>query len=306
MTWLYDKLAPPVASDRLPSVRILVGLYSLIYLLIRTPSFVRLATLPASSFEPVGLAHLVPTPVSGVTFGVAAALTLVLGVSFTVGYRYRWVAPAYALFLLGLLSYRNSFGMVFHTENLMVLHVAALALSPAARALSIDARNTAPRAATSRADGLALQVLNVATVTAYFLAGVAKVRASGFNWATGEILRNQIAFDNVRKDLLGDSHSPFAEYVVGHASLFIPFAVLTLVIELLAPLALFHRRLGHVWAVLMWSFHFGILLLMWILFPYPLSFIAFIPLFAPERFLGPWVRRLTSRWAPRAREGATS
>ena len=36
-------------------------------------------------------------------------------------------------------TYRSSFGMIFHTENLWVVHVALLATAPAADAWSIDA-----------------------------------------------------------------------------------------------------------------------------------------------------------------------
>ena len=47
--------------------------------------------------------------------------------------------PIAAALLLWTLSYRNSWGLPFHTENLLVLHVIALALAPAADAWALGA-----------------------------------------------------------------------------------------------------------------------------------------------------------------------
>ena len=40
---------------------------------------------------------------------------------------YRVTAPLAALGMLWVTAYRNSWGMVFHTENLLVIHLAVLA-----------------------------------------------------------------------------------------------------------------------------------------------------------------------------------
>ena len=68
---------------------------------------------------------------------------LPFGVAFMLGYRYRWCAPVFAIALLWITSYRSSFGMKFHTENLLVLHILLLAFAPAADACSLDARRGA-------------------------------------------------------------------------------------------------------------------------------------------------------------------
>src|SRR5690606_2157053 len=71
---------------------------------------------------------------------VLLALTALLGVAFVAGWRHHVLAPAYAVALLASLTYSNSWQHVAHTENLLVLHTAVLAVAPAALAWSLDAR----------------------------------------------------------------------------------------------------------------------------------------------------------------------
>ena len=173
-----------------------------------------------------------------------------------------------------------------------MLHVIGLSLTDAADAFSLDGRRDPERASSSsRNHGFGLQLLTAMTATAYVLAGVAKLRISGLQWASGDILRNQIAHDNLRKALLGDWYSPIGGWAIRYAWLFRPFAVLTLVFELAAPFALLGGRVGRAWALSVWSFHVGVLALMWIAFPYQLSFVAYAPLFASERLVGWALRR---------------
>ena len=125
----------------------------------------------------------------------------------------------------------------------------------------------------------------MATITAitYLLAGVAKLRHAGFEWLDGDVLLGHVAWDNLRKIELGDVHSPIGAWLAGHAWVFAPLAWLSMILELGAPLSLIHKRIAAVWAIGMWSFHVGVLMIMMILFAYPLSGIAFAPHFAVER-----------------------
>jgi hypothetical protein len=184
--------------------------------------------------------------------------------------------------LFWVLTYRNSFGQVFHTENLLLLHVVILAAAPAADAYSLDSRGRAPAPADGRY-GWPVLLMCMVTALAYFISGQTKLRNAGLDWLDGENLRNYVAYDNLRKIELGDSHSPLAEWVVPHAWLFTPLAFFTLVVELGAPLALLHRRIAWVWVAGAWLFHAGILALMAIVFPYPLAGVAFAPFFPLER-----------------------
>ncbi|MBK8942954.1 MAG: hypothetical protein IPM79_36495 [Polyangiaceae bacterium] len=281
-----DDLVRPIApAERLAAVRLLVGTFALIYLLVRLGSFASVATHDAGDFAPAGPARLLSGPIPAWGVYGAVALTLAFGVTFLVGWRFKITGPLYAASLISVLAYRNSFGMIFHTENLMVMHVAILALSDSAAAYSLDAKREGATPEPARRYGFALQWLGVVTAVAYVLAGVAKLRVSGLGWAGGEILRNHIVYDNLRKHLLGDSFSPLGAWTARHTWLFPPLAVLTLIFELGAPIALLRGRIAKAWALVAWSFHVGVLALMWILFPYQLFFIAFASFFEPEKLV---------------------
>jgi len=174
---------------------------------------------------------------------------------------------------------------------LLVLHIAALALAPASDAWSIDKWRGWTRESEA-GHGWPIKLLVALTAATYMLAGIAKLRIAGLDWIDGELLRNQIAIDNLRKALLGDAIAPLATQFLHHPQLFTAFSALTICLELGAPLALVSRRFGWVWAGAVWGFHLGVVLLMNIWFLYPLVFIPFLPLFHCERPIQ-WVIRRT-------------
>ncbi len=291
--WFFQR-AP---ASRLAAIRLLVGAFCVAYLLIRSAHVLTLASNPAARFHPVGpvsvLSSPLPAPVHYAVFG----LTLLAGLAFTLGWRYRITGPAFALLATWVFAYRCSWGMIFHTEHLLTLQLLVVGFSPAADALSLDARDRPPPALDGR-HGWPLRLLAVATVIAYLLAGIAKLRVSGLEWMNGDILRLHVAYDNLRKIELGDWHSPIGVVLVRYPWLFPPLAWLSVVLEMGAPLALLHPRLGKLWALGIWSFHVGVLAMMWILFAYPLSFLPFLCFFEPEHFfetgrgkrMGSWLR----------------
>jgi hypothetical protein len=138
--------------------------------------------------------------------------------------------------------------------------------------------------------------MSIVTVATYVLAGLAKLRTSGLDWITGTVLRDQIAQDNLLKDLFGAPSSPLASVVLGHAWLFPPMAAFAVAVELGAPVALLGGRWRNVWVVAAWVFHLGILVLMTTFFPYPLSGVAFASMFAVEYL----PRRVAERWRQRS------
>ena len=252
--------------ERLRALRILIGGYALAYLLARLPEFYQVAKYGAANFRPVGVVRILDAPLSP-TIVLVIAIATVIALGFMVlGRAYEVAAPLAAMGLLWTLTYRNSWGMVFHTENLLVLHVIALAVTPRDKAWPV-------------------KLLAALTVLTYLLAGIAKLRIAGLAWADGELLRNQIAVDNLRKALLGDGVAPLAQLFLDQMPLLTVFAVLTLVIEIGAPLALLDRRVGYVWAVTAWAFHLGVVLLMNIWFPYPLFGFAYLPLLPAEKII---------------------
>ena len=271
----------PVPAERLAMMRILVGTFAAVYLAAQGITLWKLPTLPVRSFAPVGvLRYVLEEPIGAGLWRAMVIATGALAVAFTVGVAHRVLAPVFAVLLLLVLSYRNSWGMVFHTENLLALHVIVLALVPAADAWSVGARGTP--AADGRY-GWPLRAMAAVTCAAYVLAGIAKLRIGGLDWISGEELRDQVAIDNLRKVLLGSTPSGLATPLLEHPGFFTAFAALTVVIELGAPVALVGGRVAGLWALGAWSFHVGVVLLMKIVFPYPLVGLAFAPLFAVER-----------------------
>jgi len=116
-------------------------------------------------------------------------------------------------------------------------------------------------------------------------ARAAKLNHAAIEWATGDILRNYVAYDNLRKVELGDWHSPLEASLVQHGWIFKPLAFLTLAAELFAPLAFFGRRSRTVWVVVIWTFHVGVFATMAIIFPYQISGVAFASFFGVECLL---------------------
>jgi hypothetical protein len=314
----------------LAAVRVLVGAYALVYLVARTPHLVDLAGLPRHRWQPVGLLVNLVSPPSGAAAALVLGSTAAAGVAFVAGWCWRLAGPAFALGTLVTTTYGASFGHILHTENLLVLHLLVLAVTPAADAWSMDARHVGERplrrrrrrpgaspagahpprgaapgtfTASVRAPagryGFPLRLLALVTVLTYAIAGWAKLRNGGDAWLSGNGLRNQVAFDNLRKVLLGDPWSPLGARLVGVGWLWPPLGWATLAVELGAPLALLHRRGRAVWAGAAWAFHLGTLALMAIFFPYPLSGVAFAPMFPVERA----VRRLSAMLPRRGSTG---
>jgi len=112
------------------------------------------------------------------------------------------------------------------------------------------------------------------------VAGVAKVAGElGWSWMVGEALRDQIAVDALRKEVLGARASPLAFTLYDQIWLFSAAGTGTLLLELGAPLALLHRRLSTLWVLGAFCMHWGILLVMGIQFRYQLSGLVFLSFF---------------------------
>jgi hypothetical protein len=275
-------------------LRVLVGTYASVWLLVRIPAHLDHAAPRSSQWDPVGVLAPFDRPLPDLLVVAVALLAPVLGVAFVVGWRHRIVAPAFAVVLLGVTTLDSSWGQVFHTENLLVLHVAVLAIAPSADALRLG-RAPAPPSEDGHY-GWAPKLMAVVVVLAYVAAGVAKLRVSGAGWLDGDVLRNLVAHDNLRKSLLGDSYSPLGTAAVAHSWLFAPMAVFTLAVELGAPVALLGGRWRNAWVTAALVFHAGVLALMAVVFPYQLLGVAFLCLFPVERVL----TRLPDGW-PRDR-----
>jgi predicted DCC family thiol-disulfide oxidoreductase YuxK len=287
-------------ARRLAVLRLLVGGYSLYYL---GSSYFQLpirASGPPGTYEPVGLAWLLPGPLPPWVFQGVLLATLVTNVAFVVGWRFRVAGPLFGVLLAYLLCYRNSWGMIYHSDNLLVLHALVLGLSRAADALSVDAlvqhaRQVGrarlfdvPRALTSWEYGWPIRLVCAVTCLTYFLAGIAKVTGpAGWEWVTAESLRSQIAVDGLRKQMLAGSAPDLAFAFAAWDEFFLGIGVLTLVVELGAPAAVWHRWVAAIWVPAALMMHWGILFIMGIEFTYALLGLPFVAFFPLERLLSP-------------------
>lgn len=290
MTALERRWLAPAPARRLAACRVVIGAFSVYYLLRRRRMLARIAAQDERLYAPVGAAHLAPRPLPERTARAITDATLASGVAFTVGAGHLVSGPAHAALLLWTLSYRNSWSMIFHNDNLMVLHVAVLGLSRSADAWSVDAALRPARngsATTGWQYGWPLRLMRTVSASTYFLAGVAKVTGPlGWRWATGESLRRQVAADGLRKEVLGKPAAPAAYALYRHVALFRILAVGSLAVELGAPAMLPSSRLSRLWALNAFALHWGILALMGIRFRYALSGVAFAPYLHLERVAG--------------------
>lgn len=284
----------PAPAMRLAMLRVLVGLYGTVYLLIRTPHLLSYALDDLNRFHPVGIVSLAPSATLPWIHHVLVFVVVALSVPFLLGFKHRVLAPIYAGLLLWVLTYSNSWGKILHTDNMLVLYVGILAITPSADALSWDARGR-PDPGASDAYGWPIKLMAALCVLVYLLAGIAKLRNSGMEFVSGETLRNYVAFGNVRKVELGSGHSPLGVALLPYSGLFALLAGFSMVLELVGPLAVVHRKFGKLWALMVWGFHLGVLALMAIGFMFQITFIAFAPFFDCERLL----ERVPKKWRSR-------
>ncbi|MDX2034989.1 MAG: HTTM domain-containing protein [Blastocatellia bacterium] len=280
--------APP---ERLAMLRIAVGAFALYYIGARYDMLMKIAGTDASLFDPVGLAVFPGRPLAVGLFQAILIATLLANGAFVLGWRFRITGPLFGLLLMWLLCYRNSWSMIFHSDNAMVMHAMILGLSRAGDAWSLDAmrrRTTASTEMSSEAGwqyGWPIRLICAVTTATYFLSGVAKLAAQGLGWASGEALRAQVAVDSLRKELLGEGAPALAYALYDEIWLFAILGAGTLVFELGAPLALLHKRSGRIWAAQVWLMHVGIFFVMGISFRYQLTGLIFLSFFDAERWV---------------------
>lgn len=290
-------LCPVVPARRLAVVRIAVGVFAWLWLVGISFDLLARASFDPARFRAVGLAAWTGS-VAPAVVGAVLVATLVLGVAWVLGLRYRVLAPPFALGLAWLLSYRNSWGHLSHGEHLLVLHVVILSLAPAADALRVRDRGVESPGDHARY-GWPLRLLMLVTISTYAIAGLAKLRGGGWAWLSGDTVRLHVANEALRVGLVGGTVSPLAEWLVPYGWLFAIAAWGTVALEVGAPLALLEGRLGGrvrtAWICGTWAMHVGIAAVMGIVFTYPVSGVAFVGFVAAERGWE-WVERWWRRY----------
>lgn len=285
-TWWYSP-APP---QRLGIIRFAVGAFTIWYIFARRLTLARVARTDADLYDPVGLFRVLGTPMDPVAYDWLVWITLISGVLFTVGALYRYAGPVFSIALGLTLMYRNSWSMIYHMNNALLVHAVILGFTRAADGFSIDryvTRSSPFGAPTPHADyGWPISLLCAVTASGYLLAGVAKLSGpQGWAWMWGDVLREQIAVDTIRKELLEGYGMPLCYLLWDQVWIFTALGIGTYILELGAPLFLIGGKTRRAWAVSTWMMHVGIYLIMGIKFRYQLSFVIFLPFFHVERLL---------------------
>lgn len=300
---------PSAPAARLSLLRIATGLFALWYLVPRLDMYCRIPLeAPAALYDPVGLAHLLAEPIDQGLHVVLLRALVVLNVLYIVGLWHRFLGPLFALTLLFVLSYRNSWSMIYHSDNALVLHVLVLSLAPAADALSIDSWRSRGSwwLLCGTRYGWPIRTIIATTACTYLLAAIAKVVGPlGWSWALGTSLRDQVAVDALCKEVYGGTASSLAYMLYDETWLFTFVGATSLALEFLAPLALLYRRLAWGWAIAIFGVHWCIFAVMDIRFRYCLCGAICLPFFpietwirAPLRWLRGVLRPVRARRAP--------
>jgi hypothetical protein len=288
-------------ATRLAMLRILIGAYALVDVGSRFRLFSNIADSSPDLFDPIGVISPLTSPMPAQAFQVLLVVTLIANVVFLLGWKHRVTGPLFATLLLVTLSYRNSWSMIYHSDNLVVFHIAILGFTRAADALSLDALERSAAGglrlpmlggwrvrdvASGWEYGYPVRLLCAVTAATYLLAAVAKIVGPlGLTWMTGEALRSQIAVDALRKELLDGEEPAGAFAIYGQLPLLTAFAIGSFALELLAPLAVLFRRFAPWWAIGAFLMHWGIYFIMEIRFDYHLCGVVFASFFPVERIL---------------------
>ena len=288
---IVDTIRPAAKPVRPAVIRVGVGAYSAVHNLSRRKMFRDLHRQDESRFKPVGMVKVLKKPLPPKVADAIFDVAQVVNVATTAGIAHKVTGPLNAALQLWVYSYRNSWGMIFHSDNGMIMHQAVLGLSPSADALSVDSlirERTLSPDRFSRVYGGIPFAMNIAPTAVYFLSGVAKVRSPmGWKWAGGRALREQVAADAIRKEVFGAKAPETAEHVWKAGDKVGVLAAGALAIELGAPIALLHPKLGRAFSLAALSMHWGIYLVMGIKFRYYMTGVGYLPYWPVGPVRGP-------------------
>ncbi|WP_235010878.1 DCC1-like thiol-disulfide oxidoreductase family protein [Aquimarina sp. AU119] len=299
-----------VTPQRLALLRIATGLFSLWYLLSRFDMLQKMGK-NLEAFDPIGVLSWMKHPISPELFWWISIGVILLNILYIIGWKFKSTGPAFAIVALLYFTYRNSWSMIYHNRNALILHIIILGLVASADAWSWDSwKRTKKGFKIPKAHwqyGWPIQLICAVTVGSYFLSGIAKLAGDlALEWANGSAMRSQVAVDAIRKEMLGSESAPLFDFLFEHTWLFLGMGILTFVLELGAPLALVKRRWGMAWAALTWMMHWGIFFIMGISFRYQMSGLIFLSFFDLEKLWNPSRKEKVSEYAKKETNNGVS
>ncbi len=183
--------------------------------------------------------------VAGVVALLGAALGLLTRASLAVG------TVCYTLWFA---VYHSHFA-VEHGQVAIAVGLAVLTLAPSGDAYAVDRRIRPQPPDPDRDDaaaGWAIRMIQITVVTAYFVAGVTKLRVTGFSWPSSGALQ----------EVLIEKDTPVGLWFARHEPIVVMMGWLTLVLEVAAPLVWVNRTLRNLVLAATAAFHVGTIVLL--------------------------------------------
>lgn len=180
-----ETLRPAAQPVRPAVLRLTTGAFTIWNNLRRRSMFHKLNRQDASQFDPVGPVRVLRRPLPPRVANALYDAAQVTNIVATLGIAHRVSGPVNAALQLWTLSYRNSWGMILHNDNMALMHQLVLGVTPSADALSVDALvrdKTLTPQRFDRAYGGIPTAMNVATL-----------KNDGETWSRSDVARLKIA-----------------------------------------------------------------------------------------------------------------
>lgn len=231
--------------------------------------FLQWVQVPDAFWYPRGLSLLLESPPPAVMIEVLFATWRITTLLALFGVFYRIVAPVWWISGLIVTTYGHSFGYQGHVYMPVVLASVPLVISRAGDMLSFDNwRRACGDHGTAFGDRLTIRTVQLVFVLVYFAAGVAKIRHGGWEWISGDTLRNYLLRSSV---IFSDTNSLAHTFALNDILMRHPFlcrilAFFAVSIEVCAPLAFFSRRFSRFIVPLIVGLQIGIFFTIYVRF----------------------------------------
>lgn len=259
---VHDGFFAPSAPNNLAIARaLLFG-----YLVYRGYSYTSWYKFGQHSWSPISFfaaLHVPLLPKSVVTLMVP--LLRLTAACAALGIAYRWTAWVSTLIFWYMAGTAQCFGKVDHADNALALGCLIVSLSYAADAWTLPQllrRKPSTETTASAEYRWPLQLILLVVAMMYFAAGWNKHARSGWNWALSDnMLRQLLAHEFSR-----NPPTDLGVFLSGYPWLCKTMGLWALVVELVAPLALLHRRLGYFVVLNLMALQLGIYLTLGVYF----------------------------------------
>jgi hypothetical protein len=268
MRWWREYWFAPSPYLDLAVVRIVAVAVWLWWISRYLPHLAILVEQPDSLYEPLPILNILNLPFGwGFRPGFAVIeimyyIAMISGFLSLIGLFANASLVVFAFCSVYLQAFMYSFGDYHHVDEVMLVALSVLALSPSGRVLSIDWLRRQARhegfdtvvGLKSEYAGWSIKLIQWFFVLMYLSAVAMKLSASGHEWANGYTLQYYLILDGLRHD------SQLALWFAQHHTLIYILQIVTLLFQVTFVLPVLFPRLRWIYVPLGLSFHVGILL----------------------------------------------